>query len=56
MLQRLRDNDLFAKAKKCFFERDSIEYLGIIISKGHVVMDPKKVSGVTEWPVPVKVT
>ena len=55
VLQRLRDNDLFAKAEKCFFERDSIEYLGMIISKGHVAMDPKKVSGVTEWPVPIKV-
>ncbi len=55
VLKRLQDNDLYAKAEKCFFEKDSIEYLGMIISKGHVAMDPKKVSGVLEWPVPVKV-
>ena len=30
----------------------TIEYLGLIISEGHVEMDPVKVAGVTEWPVP----
>lgn len=55
VLQRLRDNDLYAKAEKCFFEKDSIEYLGMIISKGHISMDPKKLAGVLEWPEPFKV-
>ncbi|KAJ3518444.1 hypothetical protein NM688_g9438 [Phlebia brevispora] len=55
VLKRLRDNDLYAKAEKCFFEKDSIDYLGMIISKGHVEMDKKKVAGVLEWPVPAKV-
>lgn len=55
VLKQLRDNDLFAKAKKCFCMKDSISYLGMIISKGHVAMDPKKVSGVLDWPVPAKV-
>ena len=27
----------------------------MIISKGHVAMDPKKVSGVLDWPTPTKV-
>lgn len=55
VLQRLRDNDLFAKPEKCFFETDSIEYLGMIISKGSVRMDPSKVDGVLSWPIPKKV-
>ena len=55
MLKRLQNNDLYAKAEKCFFEKDSIEYLGMIISKGNVEMDPKKLAGVLEWPVPTKV-
>jgi hypothetical protein len=55
VLKRLRDNDLFAKAEKCFFETDSIEYLGMIISKGVVKMDPKKIAGVLDWPIPTKV-
>ena len=55
VLKRLRENDLFAKPEKCFFERDRIEYLGMIISEGHIEMDPAKVSGVTDWPRPKKV-
>jgi hypothetical protein len=30
----------------------TIEYLGLIISEGEICMDPVKVAGVTEWPVP----
>lgn len=55
VLKRLQENDLFAKPEKCFFEQDSIEYLGMIISGGKIAMDPKKLSGVVDWPVPTKV-
>ena len=51
VLKRLRENDLFAKPEKCFFEASSIEYLGMIISKGLVKMDKSKVDGVLSWPV-----
>src|SRR5271156_3073693 len=34
VLQRLRDNDLFLKAKKCEFAKEKIEYLGMIIEEG----------------------
>ena len=54
VLKRLRENDLYAKAEKCFFEQSSIDYLGMIISKGQINMDKKKVAGVLEWPVPKK--
>jgi hypothetical protein len=55
VLKRLRDNDLFTKAEKCYFEKDSIEYLGMIIEKGQARMDPAKISGVLDWPTPTKV-
>ena len=55
VLSRLLNNDLFAKAEKCFFLRKSINYLEIVISKGQVNMDKKKVLGVLKWPVPTKV-
>jgi len=32
-----------------------VDYLGLVISKDHVAMDPVKVQGVTDWPQPVKV-
>ena len=34
VLEKLRENDLFLKAKKCKFEKTKIEYLGIIIEEG----------------------
>jgi hypothetical protein len=52
VLERLREHKLFLRHDKCEFERTTIEYLGLIISKGEIRMDPIKVAGVTEWPTP----
>jgi hypothetical protein len=52
VLERLRTHKLYLRADKCEFERTRIEYLGLIISEGHVEMDPVKIAGVREWPVP----
>jgi hypothetical protein len=53
--QRLQHNDLFAKPEECFFLKDRIKYLGMIISHGHIEMDLAKLSGVTDWPRSEKV-
>ena len=29
-----------------------MEYLGLIVSEGQIKMDPGKVKGVTNWPIP----
>ena len=55
VLQRLENNDLFAKAEKCFFEQDKIVYLNMIIFKNHVEMDFSKVFSVLKWPTFKKV-
>ncbi len=52
VLQCLLENSLFVKAEKCEFHAPSVSFLGYIIGQGNVQMDPKKVSGVTTWPVP----
>jgi Reverse transcriptase (RNA-dependent DNA polymerase) len=52
VLQRLIDNNLYMKPEKCFFEKESIEYLGMIISHNPVHMDPAKVAAIMEWPTP----
>ena len=52
VLDRLRKHKLFLKHEKCEFERTQIEYLGLIISEGRAEMDPVKVAGVAEWPIP----
>jgi hypothetical protein len=43
------------KPEKCKFERNCIEYLGLIISHGHTEMGPVKVAGILDWPTPKKV-
>jgi len=52
VLELLRKNNLFLKPEKCEFEKTEVEYLGVIVSQYSVKMDPVKVAGVTEWPIP----
>ena len=55
VLERLRENDLFLKPKKCEFCKTKIEYLGMVIEQGKISMDPGKVKGILEWPTPTMV-
>ena len=55
VLQKLQDNDLFAKPEKCRFEKSLVEFLGLIVSKNYTSIDKSKVHGVTNWPTPTKV-
>lgn len=52
VLEILRKHKLTCKPDKCEFEVVETEYLGHIIGHGSVRMDPAKVAGVTDWPVP----
>ena len=40
----------------CSFECPTVEYLGLILSEGHVEMDPVKIVGVNKWLTPKNVT
>ncbi|KAF5315388.1 hypothetical protein D9619_007461 [Psilocybe cf. subviscida] len=55
VLEVLQRNKLYLKAEKCEFEKEKIEYLGLIISQGKIEMDPVKVEGVSKWPEPENV-
>ena len=52
VLKRLAERDLFCKPEKCEFEQPKVEYLGVLVSENCVEMDPVKVKGIAEWPVP----
>ena len=54
VLQILWDNKLYLKHTKCEFEQLETEYLGLVVSQNEVKMDPAKVAGVMEWPIPTK--
>jgi hypothetical protein len=48
----MRKHKLYLQLEKCEFEQTRIEYLGIIISRNKVEMDPVKIAGVADWPTP----
>ena len=52
ILKKLLTNDLFLNLKKCQFHVREVEFLGAIVGKGEVKMDPIKVKAIEEWPVP----
>ena len=52
VLTKLEENDLYLKPEKCEFEKEEIEYLGVIVGKNHLKMSPKKLQGIADWPVP----
>ena len=52
VLKKLQDNDLFLKPEKCSFHIKEVEYLGVIVGQGKVKMDPVKVKGIKDWPIP----
>ena len=55
VLQKLRDNQLYAKFSKCEFWLDEIPFLGHIISKGGISVDPAKVTAIVGWKIPSSV-
>ena len=52
VLDKLKCHDLFLKPEKCLFERQIIEFLGVVLEDRTICMDPTKVKGVTDWPQP----
>ena len=52
VLKILNDNKLLVQIKKCWFHQTKVEYLGVIILKDSVKVDPIKVKGVIDWPEP----
>jgi hypothetical protein len=52
ILKKLRQHQLSLKAEKCYFEKEEIEFLGLLISEKGICMDPHKVKAVTSWPTP----
>ncbi|WVZ49543.1 hypothetical protein U9M48_000890 [Paspalum notatum var. saurae] len=51
VLQKLRDHKLYAKLSKCEFWLDQVPFLGHIVSKGGIMVDPSKISSVMDWKI-----
>ncbi|KAL0385853.1 UNVERIFIED_CONTAM: RNA-directed DNA polymerase [Sesamum radiatum] len=49
VLARLREYELYAKVSKCSFAQETISFLGHIVERGRIRMDPKKVQAIEDW-------
>ena len=54
-LQHMIELDLHLKLEKCTFAAFEVEYLGMIVKPGQLVIDLVKLNGITHWPTPSKV-
>jgi hypothetical protein len=55
VLQKLRDNQLYAKFSKCEFWIGEVPFLGHVISNGGISVDPAKVKEIVTWSIPTTV-
>jgi hypothetical protein len=54
-LQILREHQLYAKFSKCEFWLDQVEFLGHVINKEGIAVNPSKVASILEWEAPKNV-
>ncbi|KAL0412938.1 UNVERIFIED_CONTAM: Transposon Tf2-12 polyprotein [Sesamum radiatum] len=52
VLARLREYEPYAKVSKCSFAQEIISFLGHIVERRRIRMDPKKVLAIEEWQPP----
>ena len=52
----MREQQLFAKFGKCDFLKDEIQYLGHVVAKEGISVDPEKIQVIEDWLVPKDVT
>jgi len=55
VLKRFHKAGLYAKAEKCKFHSESVEYLGYILSPSGLTMSDDKIKIIQDWPEPKKV-
>src|SRR5215510_344194 len=49
----LRQNELIANPDKCNFLQEQVEFLGHLVTKNGLQMDPKKLEAIRNWPLPL---
>ena len=53
---KLQEEKLYTNVSKCSFLRQSVEFLGFVISAAGVAVDPSKIAAIREWPTPTSQT
>ncbi len=50
VLDKLEKESYFLRLAKCKFEKDKVDYLGVVISRERIHINPVKVKGLKNWP------
>ena len=53
VLKVLRKHQLYAKESKCEFVKQTMAFLGYLVTKDGITMDPDKVKAIVDWPKPL---
>jgi len=56
VLKTLEDHKLYAKLKKCEFWLEGVQFLGHIVAKDGISVDPAKVEASVNWPRPTNIS
>ena len=52
ILTVLRQHQLYAKIPKCEFSKEEMTFVGVLVSKSGIGMDPAKVAAIMDRPTP----
>ena len=50
VLDKLQEESYFLQLAKCEFKKEKVDYLGVVISKERIHINPMKVKGLANWP------
>jgi len=55
VFETLRDSKLYVKLTKCYFYKESVGFLGYIISSKGVKVNEEKIEAIRDWPKPASI-
>jgi hypothetical protein len=55
VLEKFWEVGIYAKLGNCGFHQSKVEFLGYIISRDGIHMDPRKVQTIVDWATPTSV-
>jgi hypothetical protein len=55
VFETLRDSKLYVKLTKCYFYKESVGFLGYIISSKGVKVNDEKIEAIQDWPKPASI-
>jgi len=56
VLQTLKEHQFYGKLKKCEFSLEEVVFLGHVVTKEGIKIDPQKVKAIIEWSRPTSIT